>query len=118
MKRSLFQIVKVIVCSVAITVLGVLFLSLLAYKFRMSDKSIKIGIVVIYVIANIIAGLIIGKIKETKKFLWGAVTGLAYFIVLTLISLASTGELYGNGSMAIIAFLSSVIGGTLGGMVS
>ncbi|MBP3338206.1 MAG: TIGR04086 family membrane protein [Lachnospiraceae bacterium] len=118
MKRSLFQIVKVIVCSVVITMLGVLLLSLLAYKFRMSDKAIKIGIIVIYTMANIVAGFIIGKIKETRKFLWGAITGLVYFIVLTLISVIGTGELYGNGSMAIIAFLSSVIGGTIGGMVS
>lgn len=118
MKNYILQVVKVIVVDVIITFLAVLLLSFLLYKFRFGDNILRIGIVVVYALSNFIGGFIIGKIKENKKYIWGAVTGLVYFAILALVSMLVTGELFGNGNMAVIAFLTSVAGGTLGGMLS
>ncbi len=118
MKKSIFQVLKVVVIDVVITLLSVLLLSILLYKFRFGDKAVRIGIVSVYVISNFIGGYIIGKIKENRKFIWGAITGLMYFLVLTIVSVMITGVLYGNGGMALAAFLSSMIAGIVGGMVS
>lgn len=118
MKDNLFRIAKIIVIDILITVVGILFLSFLAYKLRFGDNVIKIGIVIIYVLSNFIGGFIIGRIKANKKYIWGALTGLIYFSVLLCLSIIVTGELFGNGNMAVLAFASSVIASTIGGMFS
>lgn len=118
MKDNLLRIAKIIVIDVLITIVGVLLLSFLTYKFRFGDNIIKIGIVIFYALSNFIGGFIIGKIKENKKYIWGALTGVVYFCVLLILSVLVTGELFGNGNMAVIAFASSVIAGTIGGMLS
>lgn len=118
MKNYIFQIIKVLVLDVLITILSVLLLSFLLYKFKFGDNVLKALIVVVYGISNFVGGFIIGKIKENKKFLWGIMTGAAYFLLLTIVSLIITGELYGNGNMALMAFLASTIGGCVGGMLS
>lgn len=118
MKDNLLRIAKIIVIDVLITIVGVLLLSFLTYKFRLGDNIIKIGIVIIYALSNFIGGFVIGKIKENKKYIWGALTGVVYFCVLLILSVLITGDLFGNGNMAVIAFTSSVIAGTIGGMLS
>ena len=118
MKNYIMQILKVVVADILITFLSMLLLSFLVYKLRFGDDTLRMGIVGVYVISNFIGGFIIGKIKESKKFIWGAVTGLIYFVVLTSVSLIVTGELFGNGSMAIKAFIASILGGMAGGMLS
>lgn len=118
MKQSVLQILKVIIIDVIITILAVLLFSFLLYKFRFGDNILRIMIVAAYAISNFVGGYIIGKIKENRKFMWGAVTGLTYFLVLTIISIIVTGSLYGNGNMAVLALVSSVLGGTVGGMLS
>ncbi len=118
MKDYILHIIKVVIVDVIITFIGVLLLSYLLYKFRFGDDILRTGIVIVYVISNFVGGFIIGRIKETKKYIWGAVTGVIYFIALALISALVTGELFGNGNMAMMAFMASVIGGMIGGMVS
>ena len=118
MKKYIFQIVKVILIDVLITFISVLFLSFLLYKFKLGDSVLKKGIIIVYALSNFVGGFIIGKIKENKKFIWGMVTGMVYFAVLTLISVLVTGQLYGNGNMAVAALCTSVIGGCIGGMIS
>lgn len=118
MKHGVVQIVKVIVIDIIITMIATLILSLLLYKFKFGDSILRACIVGVYAISNFVGGYIIGKIKETKKYIWGAITGFTYFLLLTLISIIVSGELYGNGNMAIMALLSSVIGGSIGGMLS
>ncbi len=118
MKRNLLQIVKVVIIDIIITIIAVLLLSFLTYKFRFGDSTLRIGIVVVYAISNFAGGFIVGKIKENKKYIWGALTGIVYFIVLSIVSVIVTGELYGNENMAVFAFVASVIGGTIGGMLS
>lgn len=118
MKKCVLQIIKVMVVDVIITLLAVLLLSFLLYKFKLGESVMRTGIVMVYVVSNFIGGFFIGRIKENKKYMWGAFTGVAYFVLLTLISVIVTGELFGNGSMALIAFVASVIAGTIGGMLS
>ena len=118
MKKTVFQILNVIIAEVAINAVMLLLLSFLLYKFRFSDGVVRAGIILTYIVSNFVGGFIMGKIKENKKYLWGAVVGLAYFLILVIVSVAVTKELFGNGNMAVIALLCSVIGGITGGMLS
>ena len=95
-----------------------LLLALLLYKTGMSQKAVSICIIAIYILATFFAGFITGKRLKNKKFLWGAMMGLMYFLVLAVISLIvnrQPGILTGS-------FLTTLVlcsgGGMLGGMLS
>ena len=64
-----------------------LLLALLLYKVGLSQKVVSICIIVIYVLATFFAGFITCKKLKSRKFLWGALMGLAYFLILVVVSL-------------------------------
>ena len=59
-----------------------------------------------------------GRMMKTRKFLWGGASGLLYFMVLAVISLAAGQGLSGGTSHFITTLILCAAGGTLGGMVS
>ena len=95
-----------------------LLLALLLYKADLSQKVVSICIIVIYVLATFFAGFITGKKLKSRKFLWGAVMGAAYFLVLVVISLAVNRQpgVLSNSFLTTLVLCSG--GGMLGGMLS
>ncbi len=95
-----------------------LLLALLLYKAGLSQKVVSACIIVIYVLATFFAGFMSGKKLGSRKFLWGALMGAAYFLVLVLISLAVNHQL----GILTNSFLTTLVlcsgGGMLGGMLS
>lgn len=118
MKRNILQVLKAVIVVAIVTTILLLLLASLLLKFNLSDTAVIIGIFVIYVISNFAGGYIIGKVRGEKKFVWGIVVGLTFFVSLTLLSLIVTGELYGSGIRAVGALAACVAGGMLGGMCS
>lgn len=111
-------VLKCLICSYIITGLLLLFLALLLYKFDFDDGKVTIGITLIYIIASFIGGFILGKLKREKKFLWGALCGAAYFIILTLISLLVNRGLEGGVSGFTTVLVMCIGSGCIGGMLS
>lgn len=104
----------------AYVVTGVLLmlLAFLMYKFNLDEGKVSVGIIVIYVLANLVGGFIIGKCAESRKFLWGLAAGILYFALLLLISLAFYHSLQNAGANTLTALLLCAGGGMLGGMLS
>lgn len=118
MKRNIIQVLKATIVVAVVTILMLLLLSLMLFKLNLSDMVVMVGIYIIYVVANFIGGLIIGKVKGERKFMWGMVVGMVFFVTLSIISLIVTGEMYGSGAKAIGALVACVLGGMAGGMVA
>ncbi|MFA9376477.1 MAG: TIGR04086 family membrane protein [Lachnotalea sp.] len=116
--NSIITILKCLLCSYIITGLALLLLALLVYKLDFDNSKVKIGITVIYIVASFIGGFILGKLKKANKFIWGAVCGAAYFVILTLVSLAVNNTIGNNGVSFFTVLVMCVSGGTFGGMVS
>lgn len=93
-------------------------LSYLLYKAGLSEKIVSIAIIAIYVAATFFAGFLAGKKMENRKFLWGAVEGGAYFLVLVLISLVVGQSGFAEGNSFITTLVLCAGGGMLGGMLS
>ena len=111
-------LLKLLAFSYIITAVFLLILSMLLYKFRLSETIINIGIVVIYVAATFLTGFLAGKKTGTKKYLWGLFLGAGYFLILTLISLIiNHGISDFSGNFLSTLFL-CVGSGMLGGMLS
>ena len=70
-----------------ITFLGILILAFLLLILQITENTVDIGILVIYVVANLTAGFIIGKRTKRRKFLWGMVSGTGYFLILFFFTL-------------------------------
>ncbi|MCM1160477.1 MAG: TIGR04086 family membrane protein [Roseburia sp.] len=117
-KVDVLFLLKLLAFSYILTAVFLLILSMLLYKFRLSETIINIGIVVIYIAATFFTGFLAGKKIGTKKYLWGLFLGAGYFLILTLISLIiNHGISDFSGNFLSTLFL-CVGSGMLGGMLS
>ena len=111
------RLLKALLLSYFITMLMLLGLSFGLYKFDMDEKSVRIGIIAIYIIATFAGGFAMGKMGRTRKFLRGFLLGIVYFLLLLAISAGIYRSVQG-GMQLVIAWILCGTGGMLGGMVS
>lgn len=113
-----FMYLKVIAAMYIVTALLLFLLALIVSRIPQEEQVLSIGVLFVYLLPTLISGYIIGKMKQSKKFIWGFCMGIAYYAILLAISI-----LYVRGqNMDVIHFVTSfcicVAGGTIGGMVS
>lgn len=116
--KKVMWVLKSLLASYIVTGILLLVLTFLVYKFQIGEQIVVGGIVAIYVISTFFGGLIIGKLTEVKKFLWGMAIGSIYVLLLFLISYGVYREFNTNGLNVITTVALCVGGGTLGGMIS
>lgn len=95
-----------------------LLLAFLLFKMQLSEKTVSVAIIVIYVVSTLFAGFVTGKKMESRKFLWGLCMGAAYFVVLALVSLVVKQSPEALGSSFFTTLTLCAGGGMLGGMLS
>lgn len=111
-------VLKAMLGSYLVTGALLLLLAFLMYKFNWDEGKISAGIIVIYVLSTLVGGFVIGKCAKSRKFLWGLASGILYFALLLIISLAFYHSLQDDGGNTLFTLLLCAGGGTLGGMVS
>ena len=101
-------------------VIGILLLVLtfFMYKFELNEKIVSAAIVGIYVVSTLIGGMIIGKLTKSKRYLWGMVLGIVYFVLLLLITLGVYRTLNGDSVSIVTSLILCAGGGMTGGMIS
>ena len=109
---------KSLLCAYVVTGIMLLILTLLLYKAGLSEENVNAGIILTYVISTFAGGFVIGKLTGVKKFLWGLLAGIMYFVLLLLISLGVYHSVQGELMNLLTTFLLCAGGGMLGGMVS
>ena len=115
---QVIQIMKALLASYIVTGILLFILTLLLYKFEWDEQMITAGIIAIYVISTFAGGFILGKLKGTRKFLWGLIMGILYFLLLFLISFGIYRSFDGNGTNVLTTLLLCMGGGMLGGMIA
>ena len=93
-------------------------LSFLLYKVGLGEKAVSIAIIVIYVAATFFAGFLAGKKMQNRKFIWGLLEGVAYFVILAVISFAVGERTDAIQNSFFTTLLLCAGGGMLGGMLS
>ena len=106
--------IKSLLASYIVTGILLLVLTFFMYKFELNEKIVSAAIVGIYVVSTLIGGMIIGKLTKSKRYLWGMVLGILYFVLLLLITLGVYRTLNGD-SVSIVTSLILCAGG---GMIS
>ena len=118
MSRKVMWMLKSVLASYIVTAVLLLILTLLLYKLEWGEKTVSAGIVSIYVMSTLIGGIIIGKIAQTKRFIWGISLGMIYFLLLLLITLGVYREINSDIGNLITTFILCIGGGMIGGMIS
>lgn len=111
-------ILKSLLVSYALTGVMLLALALILYKLNVEERVVSAGIIGIYVTSTFLGGLIIGKMAKVRRFLWGMISGICYFLLLLCITLGVYRTLDGAVTGAVSTFFLCAGGGMLGGMIS
>ena len=112
------DILKALLCAYVVTGILLLVLTLLLYKAGLSEENVNAGIILVYVISTFSGGFVTGKLTGMRKFLWGLLLGVIYFVLLLLISLGIYHSLQADVMNLVTTFLLCAGGGMLGGMIS
>lgn len=112
------DVLKALLCAYIVTGILLLVLTLLLYKAGLSEENVNAGIILTYVISTFSGGFVIGKLARVRKFLWGLLLGVVYFVLLLLISLGIYHSLQSDLMNLATTFLLCAGGGMLGGMIS
>lgn len=117
-QTPVIYIMKSLLCAYVITGILLLLLALLLYKFQLKENVVAIGIIVIYIVSTFFAGFVTGKKMGNRKFLWGLLVGVTYFVLLLLVSLCVNRSIQDVASHLSTTFLLCAGSGMLGGMLS
>ena len=77
-------ILKSLLFAYALTGVALLLLALVLFAFDLGETAVDAGIIIIYVLACFMGGFMAGKIVCKDKYLWGVITGLAYYVLLLI----------------------------------
>lgn len=113
-----FTILKVLIVQYIITGLLIFLLAFLMLKFDLSHQIITAGTIIIYVLSCFLGGILLGKTADQKRFLWGLVMGVIYFIVLLLLTLLFNTVAGIETTRMIYSFFICLFSGMIGGMLS
>lgn len=109
---------KCLLFSYVLTAGLLLLLALLLYRFSLQEKVVNVCIILVYIAVTFLAGLITGKKAGSRRFLWGLLMGVLYFVVLAMVSLIVNRSIQDVASNFVTVFLLCAGSGMLGGMVS
>lgn len=101
-----------------ITTVGLMILAFLLYKFPLGESAVSVGIIIIYVLSTFLSAFVCGKKCKNRKFLWGLGIGVAYFMILLLLSLLMNESVVTLGTNLVTSMLICAGSGMLGGMLA
>ena len=102
-------------------VLSAIFLGVLAfalYKLRLGESLVNLLIFAVYFAACFAGGFFTGHRVRNRRFFWGLLSGLFYFLVLFAASFAMNPKAAIDAGRSLIVLGVCAAGGTLGGMFS
>lgn len=111
-------LVKGIVLSMFVTVILILVLAFVMLQMQPDLKMAESGILVIYVLSVFTGGWFCGKKTGNRKYLWGMLNGMLYFVILLAVSVMGDRVLQSGITEGMTAFLLCAAGGTIGGMIA
>ena len=99
---------------------GILLLALAfaLYKLKLQESQISTAVYIVYIAACFTGGLLAGKAAGSRRFIWGLLSGLCYFILLFALSWVWNRRAMPDFSQIMTILACCLGGGTLGGMIS
>lgn len=109
---------KILILMNILTAAGLFLLAVFVQRFGFGGRGIAIGTGLIYGSSCVAGGFFAGKVKKSRKFLWGMVIGLLYVTMVLILTLLVKGGIGGEIRTIVWNVLLCILSGMLGGMVS
>ena len=109
---------RALIASYIVTGILLMVLAFSLYRWNLTQSKVDLGILAIYLISNLVGGFVIGKQMQERKFIWGIVSGVLYFLLLMAVTLVVYHGIQGNTKDVITALFVCAGGGMIGGMIS
>ncbi len=106
-----------IVASYFITLIGIMILAFGLYRWNFSVNAVEIGILVLYLVSCLLGGMIAGKKAGSRKFLWGLLLGVCYFLILLILSVTGEQGISSGFKELVLPGIICLFSGMLGGML-
>ncbi len=110
-------LLKCLMASYVVTGIMLVILAGLLYKLQLGENIVEIGIIVIYVVSSMLAGLFFSKGAKSRRFMWGMGAGAAYFLIICAVSMALEPDFAVLSNSCITTLAICVGSGMLGGML-
>ena len=81
-KKQMTRVGKALLASVLLTAILLFVMALILYKANLSGLAEHVMVILIYLLACLAGGFLLGKQEEKRRFLWGAGFGALYFFLL------------------------------------
>ena len=119
MQPSIFwRLTRTLIVSLFLTLLMLIGLTFLLYRFRLGESQITTGIYTIYIASCLFGGFLSGKAMKTTRFFWGLLTGILYFVCLVSMSALQEHGITSDLSHMLISLGICAGSGMIGGMIS
>lgn len=112
------SVLKSLIVAYVMTALILLLVAFGVYKLELTEAIVNILVIVIYVLVTFLGGLLTGKAVKEKQFLWGAIFGFLYILLIFGASIIVSEGFDLFATRTITSLLLCVAGGLLGGMLS
>ena len=110
-KSSVLTLTKGVVFSYLISGICLLILAFLLFQFELPE-----GIIFSYVFSCFLGGMVVSGKQEGKKYLWGLLAGILYYVILVAVSMILNREAFTRIPGVFPALFLCAFGGMLGGM--
>ena len=117
-KSGVMRIFQALLVSYIVTGILLLVLAVLLYKLNLDKGKVTAGITGIYVVSAFAGGFLIGNLQKVRKFIWGLILGILYFLLLVLVSVGVYHTLQSDTMQIVTTLILCAAGGMLGGMLS
>ena len=116
--ERIVALLKCLMASYLITGILLVVIAFFLYKMQLGEQVVDISILVVYVLSSLVSGFLYAKGAKSRRFIWGTVAGLTYFMVICLVSVAIEPQSFEVLSNSCITTLFICAGsGMLGGML-
>ena len=116
--KKVLSILKTLIVTYIVSIILLLIIAALMYKCDIGDGIVNVLISISYILSTFVGGVVIGKVEKKNKYMWGALIGISYFVILVFISLIVNAGVSKELSGLMSAMLYCIAGGMIGGMIS
>lgn len=116
--KTVGAVLKGLLIACFITVVLLLIMAFIMLKLCPDAGKMDIGILLTYVLSCFAGGWYSGRKAEKKKYLWGILMGLLYFLLLFVISGMGDRAIQSDAAGSLTALALCAGGGMLGGMLA
>ena len=88
------------------------------YQLRLKEGQVNLMVYAVYLLTCLCGGFLAGKRIRQRRFFWGLLSGLFYFVVLFAVSWAMNMGSPIDMERSVTVMGVCALGGTIGGMIS